>query len=284
MDELLNTFLDEADEHLAALENGLLRVIEGKPDLELLNEVFRAAHSIKGGSGVFGFEAITRLTHSLETLLDRLRKGELPATRERIDLLLKAVDELNSMFAAARVGSDAAAVLPEELIRTLYTAAGVEHATAPAPVRVAAPTGPRDYRLAICPGPQLLTHGIDPLMLLRNLGKRGTILGVTTDLGAIPSLDSMEADSCYLSWTVTIRSEETQDTLRGVFQFVEDDCAVAVSEFVTGESAAEFIETPFRIRSACELLIEFDTVHIELLKWVERCLPVMRSRIAVARP
>ncbi|MBP3956734.1 Hpt domain-containing protein [Gemmata sp. G18] len=274
MDELLNTFLDEADEHLAALESGLLRVGDGPPDLELLNAVFRAAHSLKGGSGVFGFDAITRLTHALEQLLDRLRKGQLPTTRDRIDLLLRAVDGLNGMFAAARAGQ-LAAEAPEEMVRELNAAAGVEHRAVVHAAVIAAPTGLRVYRVAVTPGPGLLTDGMDPLLLLRNLGKRGDVLEVTAAPDAIPDLAHIDPTRCYLSWVVTIRTEESPDALKDVFRFVADDCAVEVTEHATGDDSSH-------ITVVGASLAEYEATYGQLIDWVVNRMPVLRALAAAS--
>ena len=67
-------FFDESDEHLQEMERILLEIDVSAPDDEELNSIFRAAHSIKGGSGIFGFDALTRLTHVMENLLDQARK------------------------------------------------------------------------------------------------------------------------------------------------------------------------------------------------------------------
>ncbi|AWM36405.1 Chemotaxis protein CheA [Gemmata obscuriglobus] len=266
MDQLLNTFLDEAGEHLAALESGLLGAGDGAPDPEVLNAVFRAAHSIKGGSGVFGFEAITRLTHSLEQLLDKLRKGQLPVTRDRIDLLLRAVDGLHGLFAAARAGEPASA--DADLVVALNTAAGCGSGAVEArpPAVAPGPQGAHVYRVTITPGPRLLTDGMDPLLLLRNLGKHGELLEVSTDLGLIPDLESLDPNRCYLSWVATVRTTETAGDLKGVFRFVEDECAVSVTA-AAGARAAHFGAR----------LAEYEGAYGALLSWVMNRLPELRE-------
>lgn len=80
-------FFEEADEHLRNMESLLLEIDLAAPDAEAVNAVFRAAHSIKGGSGMFGFDDVTDLTHEVETLLDRVRKGQLPLTVEIVDVM-----------------------------------------------------------------------------------------------------------------------------------------------------------------------------------------------------
>lgn len=99
-------FIDEAYEHLATMENLLLAVDLDAPDLDDLNAIFRAAHSIKGGAGTFGFTDIAELTHALETLLDRLRKQELHPTDEMIEAFLQASDLLGAMLDAHQQGTE----------------------------------------------------------------------------------------------------------------------------------------------------------------------------------
>ena len=88
MSQFLGVFFEEAEEHLAALEHLLLTLDIAQPDPEALNEIFRAAHSIKGSSGMFGFDDLTSVTHVLETLLDKVRSGQIALQAEMIDVLL----------------------------------------------------------------------------------------------------------------------------------------------------------------------------------------------------
>jgi len=95
-------FFEEADEHVAAIESVLLRLNQAAPDSEDLNAIFRAAHSIKGTSGMLGFTEITSVTHVLENLLDELRKGERVLTEEALDLMLRAGDMVKMQVAFRR--------------------------------------------------------------------------------------------------------------------------------------------------------------------------------------
>jgi two-component system chemotaxis sensor kinase CheA len=95
-------FFEEADEHVAAIESILLRLNQVAPDAEELNAIFRAAHSIKGTSGMLGFTEIASLTHVLENLLDDLRKGERQLTEDALDLLLRAGDMVKMQVAFRR--------------------------------------------------------------------------------------------------------------------------------------------------------------------------------------
>lgn len=103
-DEMLAVFLDESAENLSALEQGLLRLDRDPADRGPLDSVFRAAHSIKGGSSFFGIEAVTRLAHAMENILDRVRAGLVPSSRRKVDLLLRSADTLGRLLAETRAG------------------------------------------------------------------------------------------------------------------------------------------------------------------------------------
>ncbi|MFC1744991.1 chemotaxis protein CheW [Candidatus Riflebacteria bacterium] len=98
--ELIEEFVIESKEHLATIEDDFLTLEKQKenPDLELVNSIFRPIHSIKGASGFLGLERIGELSHNMETLLSRIREGEIKPGNELIDALLKGVDSLNNML------------------------------------------------------------------------------------------------------------------------------------------------------------------------------------------
>lgn len=102
MNQFQTVFFDESVEHLQTMEELLLNLSTDDPDPEDLNSIFRAAHSIKGGSGIFGFDALTGLTHVMETLLDKARNNELDMTTEIVDTFLATCDTLNTILQAYR--------------------------------------------------------------------------------------------------------------------------------------------------------------------------------------
>ncbi|MEL0027409.1 MAG: Hpt domain-containing protein, partial [Perlucidibaca sp.] len=104
MSEFHAIFFEEAGEHLASLEALLLGLDRVNPDPEHLNAIFRAAHSIKGSSSTFGFPDMAEVTHDLETLLDRVRKGDMPLDEHIIDVTLAARDVLLAQLAAHQGG------------------------------------------------------------------------------------------------------------------------------------------------------------------------------------
>ncbi|HTE39463.1 MAG TPA: Hpt domain-containing protein, partial [Steroidobacteraceae bacterium] len=97
-----DAFFEESFEALDTMEASLLKLNVGSPDKELINTIFRVAHSIKGGSATFGFSDVAMFTHTLETMLDELRSGKMLVSRAISDLLLKSVDVMREMLRAVQ--------------------------------------------------------------------------------------------------------------------------------------------------------------------------------------
>lgn len=115
LEQFYEVFFEESSELLAEMEACLLGLDVNSPSMEDLNAIFRAAHSIKGGAGTFGFTDMTEMTHMLETLLDRLRKGELKVRSEMVDAFLKAGDVIKDQLAGHRGDGAADPVVVKEV-------------------------------------------------------------------------------------------------------------------------------------------------------------------------
>lgn len=152
--EFYDTFFEEADELLAEMESHLLELDVDNPDVERLNAIFRAAHSIKGGAGTFGFEALQRTTHLLENLLDYTRRGELALRRDIVDTFLEAKDMLNDQLDAYRQGGEPDPEALERICETLRRLALEELGEdAGAEVAGTAPPAPASPEPAADPAP-----------------------------------------------------------------------------------------------------------------------------------
>lgn len=121
MKEIIEDFLVEADELVSSLDTNLVTLESSSDDLDLLNEIFRAAHTIKGTSSFLGFDQVTTLTHRMEDILNKLRKSELTVTAEIMDLLLESVDLLKVLLENVRTGNDETLDL-DDILRRLEAA------------------------------------------------------------------------------------------------------------------------------------------------------------------
>ncbi len=227
------TFFQEAAEHTAGMEAGLLGLADRPADEETLNAIFRGAHSIKAGAGTFGFEAVARFTHQLESLLDDLRSGKVSISSPLIDLLLRAVDFLKELLdAAARGDVEAHSEAMNPILDALGAARGSPGPGRQAPgesaTGSAAPQSRREYLITFEPHPELFRMGLDPFLVLRDLSALGTVVKVEADLSRLPPLAILDPETCYLGWKLRLASSAGLPEVRDVFAFVEDLATVSV--------------------------------------------------------
>lgn len=244
MRQFLESFFDEAAEHIENMEAGLLDLESSPDDSELLNTIFRAAHSIKGASSTFGVHAVGEFTHVLESLLDRMRDGEIQVTSETTEVLLMSVDTLSGLLSAARDGT-AEPDNVAEVVAKLQEINGTA-ATAPGPAEQAAAespqaTGPVRYAVTFKPSQHFFHLGLDPLLLLRDLRDCGTVSELNLDASQLPPLRELDPETSYLAWTLQLDSESPIEEIRDVFMFVDDESTVSI-EPVQAEAAPEAAE------------------------------------------
>jgi two-component system chemotaxis sensor kinase CheA len=229
-----DTFFQEATDHVNHMEEALLALDSAPGDAEVLNAIFRAAHSIKGGSGTFAFEHVTRFTHSLEELLDRMRQAKIDATPARVQLLLRACDVLRDLLAAAGSGSPPPAEA-DKLLPLLTVAQRCDFAPETEPTLRkqddgAQSRGRTTYTVRFVPSPDIFREGMDPLLLLRDLAELGKVEEVAADLSQLPALPELQPDSCYLAWNIRLTTDKQRIDIQDVFAFVEDGAQIVIEE------------------------------------------------------
>ncbi len=208
-------FYVEAEEHLEHMEAALLQLESSPNDNELLNTIFRAAHSIKGASLTFGIEEVGKFTHVLENLLDRLRDGKLATSSELVELLLSSIDVLEGLIANSRDG----APLPAELdtvFAQLQIANGEPSNAAKqtnSAQATAATSGETCYQVQFKPSREFFRFGSDALLLLRELTEMGTISQLQLHSDALPTLQAIHAEECYVGWTLQLVTSQPQRSL-----------------------------------------------------------------------
>lgn len=233
-----DTFFQEAGEHLESLESSLLSLQAGKSGADTLNAIFRCAHSVKAGAATFGFEAMTRFTHVLETLLDGMRNGEVAPSAPLVDVLLRSVDVLRALVDAAARGQ-APPPLWEDLIEELDRArsAPKPEANPLSPPAASQPPAAR-YAIRFEPAPEVFSLGLDPLLVLRDLAQLGR-LTAEADLSRLPALAALDPERCYLGWRLRLETPESMEQIRDAFAFVEDVAAISIEPLAgRAESAA----------------------------------------------
>lgn len=253
------TFFQECDELLADLEQKLLLLEQGQTDNETINAVFRAVHSVKGGAGAFGLEALVRFAHVFETLMDELRAGRKPCDAVTIKTLLRASDVLADHIQAAQ-----GLAAPVDEARSAALVAELELLThggeAPPVVEDAdedfgftpmafdmgslggdvAPIGlpeiglaemevaPGGWRIVFRPHGRMYANANEAALLLRELARLGPTT-VELDASGIPTLDTLAVEEGLLSWTVELTGDIAERDVRDVFDFVDADCDLSIT-------------------------------------------------------
>lgn len=222
MSQFYQVFFDETAEHLATMENLLLVLDPATATPDELNAIFRAAHSMKGGAGTFGFTDMTDVTHVLETLLDRVRKNELPLTREMVDAFLQAGDVIKAQLDAHRAGDGLADPAParEVCARLKVLTEGSAAPRAAAPVAASAPRPP-----------PATTCTYDIAFSIKGKSKAlDTLLENLRALGALEIVkEPRQLDKTAQRWELRLVATAGEAQVRELFDFVKTTGAIKIT-------------------------------------------------------
>ena len=259
MAEIRASFFIECEELLEALHDSLQVMYDGEDDAETINIVFRAVHSIKGGAGAFGLEALVRFAHRYETVLDEVRAGRLTVESETLKVFFQAADHLSDLV---RLSRDAAP-MPDEKTKELLVALdaflgdtageddggdseeaidfqpmgisldlGVDEDTSGEagdlpPLPDFSPQPAPIYTITFIPNAELFDTGNEPALLLRNLQTLGDA-EITCDTSQIPELAKLTPEVPHLVWTIKLNSEAEESEIASIFEFVEGLCTLTI--------------------------------------------------------
>ena len=248
LEELRLIFLDECNENIELLEGGLMRMGEGDSDADTLNEVFRAAHSIKGGGSTFGFLPMAELTHHMETLLDEMRSGRRVVATEDVDLLLLALDAVQGILSDSRteVGADHPdrVTIQAQLEAAVITGIG-GNAVASNDDDASEADQPSDVvsrPVCFTPNSDFYLRGNDALLILRELRRLGDA-DITVDVGQLPEWTTLDVNNSHLSWQISLPGSVPQADILEVFEWVDTECAISMVD-VKAEPVSSEPETP----------------------------------------
>jgi two-component system chemotaxis sensor kinase CheA len=237
-------FYEESLDGLDAMEQALLALDEGAEDPELINVVFRAAHSIKGGAATFGFTDVAAFTHVAENLMDEVRSGRRPMEKAVVELLLRSGDTVRDMLSLSMAGQPAATAESQGLLAEL---SAMVSGVAVAPVAVAKAAAPAEtvegWDIAFRPFDYLLKTGNDPARMFRELEGMGP-LAVTCDASKLPALAEMDAEASYLGWTLHLDAGAKRAAVEGVFDWVDGDCDLSVTPRMAAPAPVADVAAP----------------------------------------
>ncbi len=257
MEQFKVVFFEECSELLVNLEEGLMLLQRGENDGETMNAVFRAVHSIKGGAGAFGFDALVGFAHIQETLLDEMRSNAIEIKPEYIDVLLQAFDILSELVGAAQredaVDKNYGAEAAQAMKKIMETSGTVEVKTE----QVSVDEEPqniktRHFNISFKPFEELYQRANEPILLIRELNDLGE-LDVELNTSDMPDITEMDAELAYFSWKFVLITEFGEDAIEEVFEFVEGDCELIITEEIAATTEITTAETdPDAVRQGAQ--------------------------------
>lgn len=245
-DEAINTFFVESREMLEDMESQLLDLENDTSNEDAVPAIFRAAHTIKGSAGMFGFETISKFTHVVENLLDDVRNDQVQINADIISILLNCNDYIGKLLDIFEEDKDAqlddnmkseSAELLKQLNANLASAEKKVTTLSDKPDIDAREQKAKDanqpvesecWHISVRFGKDVFKNGLDPQSFISYLGKMGKIIKIKSVKDSIPPFEEIESETCYLGFEIAFMGFTTKDKIEEVFEFVKDDCTLRI--------------------------------------------------------
>jgi two-component system chemotaxis sensor kinase CheA len=241
LDQALLIFIAECRELLEDMESSLLALEQADDKTELINSIFRAAHTIKGSSGLFSLDHVVAFTHVVENVLDKVRAGTLTIGDDLVATLLLCCDHIKSLIDGVQAGQTeadeastaAGAPLLVQLHAVLGTPGGgaalVAKPDEDSTQRIVGKDGGSDHwHISMQFGPEVLRMGMDPLSFIRYLATLGRIVDILTIPDKLPLAADMEPELCYLAYELSLDTKSDKAAIERAFEFVQGDVRLRI--------------------------------------------------------
>src|SRR6185312_7736828 len=239
----INTFLQEAEDLLTQIEETAVDLHPQDASSDDINTLFRAFHTIKGSGAMFGFSAVANFTHHVETTLDLVRDGRMAMTQPLLDLILAAKDHIKVLLEAMATETDVPAGEEQRIISALVALSSAGAVPRSGSVEAVGPDAPQGnteqlqaWKIQFRPNADLMQSGMSPVPLLNELRRLGDC-EVTGHAGAIPTLDAIQPEDCYLWWDIMLTTTSNLDAIKDVFIFVEDGSDIKIEQIGASQGA-----------------------------------------------
>ena len=276
--EAMPAFISEAVEQTEAIESLLLELEQHPQDREMLDALFRCAHTVKGSAGIFGLGKVVEFTHHVETLLDQMRAGDIALTPDISTLLLQCNDQIKFLVAtAADADADTEDMREERADLVVRLRALTESTPGPQAVAAAVQTTPSApggaagtvWTISARFGTEVFRNGMDPLSIARYLAGMGTVLRMHCGIDDVPALVNLDPEACHLSFRMELESAADRAQIVEAFSFVADDCELDISAPETpNQKLARAIEDIPQTPRLGDMLVAVGAVSQEALSQV----------------
>ena len=240
IDENIQIFISEGEELLQEMEDSLLELEDSDTDDEVLAKIFRAAHTIKGSAGLFGFDHIIHFTHIVENILDDMRNCLIPTSSDLITVLMRSRDYIITLLDGLADDFEGDKAEEEELIHLLQafktgepaSAAG-ESTDASAQADNTEEAGSTEhsltdhYHISVRYGPDTFRQGFDPASIFLQLADIGEIREAVYIDQNFPILNEIDPEGCFLGWEIALKSDAKKEDINEIFQYM-DGCQLTI--------------------------------------------------------
>ena len=240
MDNFKKKFLEEAFEHVNDLEKALLDLENNSTDKELVERIFRAMHSLKGGGAMFGFEKISNFTHNLENVYDLVRNDKLEITRELLTLTLESVDHIKMLLNeddGDNLETKTKHTFLNVEIQKIMNASGSQNKPEASPEESQdTPPSSSDkqstYYILFKPHTNIFDNGTNPLYLVDEIANLGESI-CFPHFSSMPVFQELDTTKCYTYWEIFLSTDKEINDINDVFIFVEDTCDLDIQKIST---------------------------------------------------
>ena len=236
MNSFVEKFKEEVGEYFERLESGLLLLEHEPENHQVIDEIFRIMHSMKGSGGMFGFDLISDVTHDLESLFDLFRTKQQKVDSEVITFTLNTIDSLKKLL-VQEPENEHREIAEKVILETRQQIARITHVelifdnqkSSVKDSLVKSETGQITYYISFFPNENILANGTNPLYLIDELNALGECT-IQVSFGNLPKLADIDPLKCYCSWNLFISTSENIDTLQDVFIFVADNAMIQIEK------------------------------------------------------
>jgi two-component system chemotaxis sensor kinase CheA len=240
IDKFKAKFVEESLDNVNDLEEALFALEDDMQSKDLIERIFRAMHSLKGGGAMFGFNHLSDFTHHLENIFDKVRNDKLEVSPDLISLTFSAVDEIKYLLNNGDLTDKDDLNAYHEFMGRIQAfhdeGGGVTGQNIPNSGTTTATqgdSGEKTYLISFVPREDLLQNGTNPLFLLDDLHALGEGQSIVFT-HKVPSFEKLETESNYCLWQILLTTAETVNEIKDVFIFVEDECDLKIEEVCQG--------------------------------------------------
>lgn len=293
--QAMPAFISEAAEQIEAIETLLLELEEQPDDRDLLDSLFRCAHTVKGSAGIFGLNRVVDFTHHVETLLDKMRDGDIALTPAISTLLLQCNDQIKLLVETAANDDDGTQEqqdLRADLVSQLTALTHGAQPGAPTLAAAAAQTavqlpdgGLRIWTISARFGVDTFRNGMDPLSIARYLAAMGRVVSMRCAAETVPPLLNLNPESCYLGFVMELETAAGREDIEGAFSFAADDCELdVIAPETQNQKLARAIEEMPETPRLGDMLVKVGAVSQHKLDQVLSTQQQSRGMPAVGKP